>query len=119
MRTISAFELDVIKFALDCEKASEGVLLPDAGDQVIEIHPGYIELLGRSSGSLRVGAALAVTDGDQVAIDVFCDNDNRVKGLSYISMLGIEPPRFPRSLMELVCDQSVITDGIDQGKSSL
>lgn len=110
MRTISALELSIIKFALDCEGSPTDVLVPHETDQVVESSPGYIEVLGRSSGSLRVGAALAISDGDQVGIDVFCDADNRVKAIAYVSMLGIEPPRFPTSINELICDHSMMFD---------
>lgn len=115
MRTISALEICVIKFALECEEGSEDILLPDETDQVVEANQGYIEVLDRSPGSLKVGAALAISDGDVVGIDVFCDSNNRVKALAYVSMLGIEPPRFPRSIEELVCDRSTMFDADQNG----
>jgi hypothetical protein len=110
MRTISALEISVIRFALECQGCSADVSPPDETDCVVEAYPGYIEIMGRSGGSKSVGAALAISDGDRVGIDVFCDSDNRVKALAYVSMMGIEPPRFPRSLVELICDQAISSD---------
>lgn len=111
-RVISQLEIEVARFALHCEGNAEHVVLPDPNDLIAEDHPGIIRRVDAKAGSRHVGAAAAVYDGDHVVIDIFCDEDNKVSEIAYVSMLGIDPPRFPSSIDALACDQPAISESV-------
>ena len=103
-RNITQLEIDVIKFALNCEGNLERIHIPQPGDQIVDEYDGYRRLIGAASGSHRVGSAAVVTETDHVVIDVFSDDNDKVCEISYVSMLGIDPTRFPLSMSEVSCD---------------
>lgn len=112
-RTVSQFEISVMRFAIECDGNLGKVKLPSGSESVLEEYEGFLRFGETPKQSHKVGSAAVLTDDDHVVIDVYSDEHFRVYSLDYVSMHGTEPPRFPESLDELSCDVSYITE---QGK---
>ena len=105
-RSLTKLELEVITFALECEGNLVNVRLPSPADKVIEEYEGFVRFAEAPNGSRKVGSAAFLSNDDHVVIDVFCNSDAKACAFAYVSMNGIDPPRFPQSVAELSCDVS-------------